>query len=31
VRDLGDRGGRFIPTMLLVVRRWCCGGEALRC
>jgi hypothetical protein len=26
LRDLDVRGGRFTPTMLLEVRRWCCSG-----
>ncbi|KAK2397584.1 hypothetical protein QL285_059144 [Trifolium repens] len=26
LRDLDVRGGRFTPTTLLVVRRWCCSG-----
>jgi hypothetical protein len=31
LQDLGVTGSRFIPMTLLVVMRWCCGGEVLRC
>jgi hypothetical protein len=31
LRDLGVTCGRFITTTLLMVRRWCCSGEVLRC